>query len=74
MSNHNRSRDFLIGATVGSLLGTVSALLLAPKSGRKLRQDLCDTCCEMTDKTQDITNKLNKKKKMLNKGIKLAYM
>ncbi len=43
MSNHrNGGKDFLLGAVVGGILGAVSALLLAPKSGRELRSDLSE--------------------------------
>jgi len=65
MLHHHRSRDFLIGAAMGGLLGTLGALLLAPKSGKKLRQDLCDNCSEMTDKAHDIADRLCKKGKCL---------
>ncbi|MGM8215648.1 YtxH domain-containing protein [Bacillaceae bacterium W0354] len=34
------SKDFLIGTLIGSIVGASVALLLAPKSGRELRQDL----------------------------------
>ncbi len=63
------SRDFLIGATVGSLLGTVTTLMLAPKSGKKLRQDICDAYCDITDRTQDVASKFGRRGKSFVKGL-----
>ena len=37
MSN---SKNFILGALVGSIAGAVTALLLTPKSGKELRSDL----------------------------------
>ncbi|WP_085523079.1 YtxH domain-containing protein [Tuberibacillus sp. Marseille-P3662] len=39
MSNGN-GKNFVKGAVVGSLVGAVTALLMAPKSGQDLRDDL----------------------------------
>lgn len=52
--NHLHAKEFVIGATVGSLLGSVAALLVAPKAGKDLRDDLCDTYCNIADKTEDL--------------------
>jgi gas vesicle protein len=38
----NRAINFVIGAIVGGLVGAGLALLLAPKSGTELRQDITD--------------------------------
>jgi gas vesicle protein len=35
-------RDFIKGAVIGGILGSLAALLAAPKSGRELRADLLD--------------------------------
>lgn len=51
------TKDFLIGAAVGSLVGTVSTLLLAPKSGKELRGDISDMYCDASDKTKCYTKK-----------------
>jgi gas vesicle protein len=53
LNDKNESGTFLIGTLIGGLLGTATALLLAPKSGSKLRQDLSDKCCEMSDAVQN---------------------
>lgn len=39
-NNNNSSKNFLLGAFVGGVVGAVTALLLAPKSGKEMRSDL----------------------------------
>lgn len=51
------TKEFIVGAAVGSLLGSVAALLAAPTAGKKLREDICDAYCSFTDKTQDLACK-----------------
>ena len=36
----NRVGNFLIGAILGSLVGAITAILLAPSSGQQLRSDV----------------------------------
>lgn len=55
--NQMNAKEFVVGAAVGSLLGSVGALLIAPKSGKKLRRSICDAYCSLADSTQDIANK-----------------
>lgn len=58
MRNHQiNAKEFIIGAAVGSLLGSVAALFMAPKSGKRLRQDLCDAYCDAADTTQQFARK-----------------
>lgn len=58
MGNHrSHTKEFVVGAAVGSLLGSVAALLVAPKTGQKLRDDLCDAYCSIADTTQDLASK-----------------
>lgn len=41
MSNKNvRTKDFVLGAFVGSVVGAVTAVLLTPKSGKAVRKDI----------------------------------
>jgi gas vesicle protein len=54
---HVNTKEFVVGAVVGSLLGSVAALLVAPKSGKGLREDICDTYCNLSDKTHDLARK-----------------
>lgn len=64
MSRHS-SKGFMIGAVVGSILGGVTALILAPKSGNKLRKDLVRKCDEMSEKTQDLVCEVSDQAKCL---------
>lgn len=59
------AREFMVGAAVGSVLGGVAALLVAPKAGRKLREDIYDTYCNLSDKTEALA----KKGKSLTRGV-----
>lgn len=42
MASENGGANFLVGFFVGAALGAMGALLLAPKSGRELRETLAD--------------------------------
>lgn len=71
MTNQNRqAKDFLIGAAVGGVLGTVTALLTAPKSGKRLRQDLSDVYEDLTDKTNDMACQVGKRSRSWLKNVK----
>jgi gas vesicle protein len=61
MPNNVDGKDFLIGAVVGGLLGAMAALLLAPKSGRELRQDISEQYGTISEKTQQIANTVSEK-------------
>ena len=37
----NRALNFLLGATIGGLIGATVAILLAPSSGEELRGEIC---------------------------------
>ncbi|OIJ10907.1 hypothetical protein BKP35_12510 [Anaerobacillus arseniciselenatis] len=57
MSNDNdmNTKDFIIGALVGGIVGAASALLLAPKSGKELREDLNSQALVAKERTSDLT-------------------
>ncbi|MDQ0058474.1 YtxH domain-containing protein [Paenibacillus harenae] len=40
MSTRKQNKGFLLGALAGGVIGSVTALLLAPKAGKELRQDI----------------------------------
>ncbi|QGQ97482.1 YtxH domain-containing protein [Paenibacillus psychroresistens] len=61
MGNNVDGKDFIIGAVVGGLLGAMAALLLAPKSGRELRQDLTEQYGTISEKTQQIASTVSEK-------------
>jgi len=54
---HMHTKEFVVGAAVGSLLGSVAALLVAPKAGCELRDDLCGTYTNISNKTQALAKK-----------------
>lgn len=61
MSNKTNGKDFLIGAVVGGVLGAVTALLLAPKTGRELRSDISEQYGKISDKTVEIAGTVSSK-------------
>ncbi|PYI56145.1 YtxH domain-containing protein [Paenibacillus flagellatus] len=62
MSEHNgRGKDFLLGAIVGGVLGAVTALLLAPKSGKELRKDLSEQAHRVSEKTLELAETVGTK-------------
>ncbi|MBY6035158.1 YtxH domain-containing protein [Fictibacillus nanhaiensis] len=62
MNNNNNnnqnidSKDFIIGALVGGMLGAAAALLLAPKAGKELRSDLNDQAVILKDKSNEFSH------------------
>lgn len=62
MSNGNNNmsgKDFVIGALLGGIIGASAALLLAPKSGKELRQDLSEGYQTASKKTQEIAKNVS---------------
>lgn len=45
---------YLVGIVTGALLGAAAALLLAPKPGGELRQDLATAATRLKDKANDL--------------------
>jgi gas vesicle protein len=54
--NNNNSRDFVTGAIVGGLAGALAALLLAPKSGKELRESLNEQSSSLKNKSGDLAS------------------
>ncbi|MDQ0176859.1 YtxH domain-containing protein [Bacillus chungangensis] len=50
-NNQIDTKDFLIGALVGGIVGAATALLLAPKSGKELRSDINEQVSNLKEKT-----------------------
>ncbi|MNW41396.1 YtxH-like protein [compost metagenome] len=64
MSNENKGKDskgWLWGAVIGTVVGSVTALLFAPKAGRELRKDIADGARQVGDKTQEVASKVSEK-------------
>lgn len=56
--NKREGKNFLIGAVVGGVLGAFTALLLAPKSGRELREEIKEQVHHVAGKTQDLAKNI----------------
>lgn len=66
MSDNNMNgKDFVLGALVGGIIGAAAALLLAPKSGRELRQDIGEGYQVVVEKTTEIAGDLSQKGQVL---------
>ncbi|MDQ0272150.1 YtxH domain-containing protein [Cytobacillus purgationiresistens] len=48
------TKDFLIGALIGGIVGAGTALLLAPKSGKELISDINDQASNLKDKSSHL--------------------
>lgn len=51
-------KDVLLGIVLGGVIGATTALLLAPKSGPELRQDISDKFQEISENTQDFASSI----------------
>ncbi len=71
--NEKSSNHFLLGALVGGLAGALTALLLAPKSGRELRNTLNSQAGSLMDKTSGLReNVINKSNEVVSRTQGLA--
>jgi gas vesicle protein len=61
MANQQKGKELLIGAVVGGLLGAITALLVAPKSGRELRGDIANQVSAVSDKTGQVASAVSEK-------------
>ncbi|MGQ8871541.1 YtxH domain-containing protein [Paenibacillus sp. TSA_86.1] len=68
MKDSNKS--LLWGALIGSVVGSVTALLLAPKSGRELRQDISDGARQVSDKGQELAVKVGEQSSQIVSKVK----
>ncbi|BFH15422.1 YtxH domain-containing protein [Paenibacillus melissococcoides] len=58
----NGNKKFWIGTLVGGVVGSVAALLLAPKSGRELRADIAEGAQQLNEKTQQLAKQIGEQK------------
>ncbi|MCR8659699.1 YtxH domain-containing protein [Paenibacillus endoradicis] len=56
MPNETRSSGILLGTVIGGAMGIVATLLLAPKSGAKMREELSNKYHSLCDKTKEIAS------------------
>jgi gas vesicle protein len=78
-NNHNGKKGFLIGMFCGGIVGSITALLLAPKSGEKTRREIAkkyqcisDKTCELVDGVCEKTYELVEKAKDIAQSAKDA--
>jgi gas vesicle protein len=69
MERGNNSRVFLVGAVIGGVLGATAALLLAPKAGKELREDLSEAYENLSEKAQDLAETASKRSHSFAKNV-----
>jgi gas vesicle protein len=72
MSN-NRSGSFLGGLLLGTALGTVTGLLLAPRSGRETRKLLRKSADALPELVEDLTTTLQLQTDRLSDSAKISW-
>ena len=60
-SEEDRTRSVLVALVVGGLVGAGLALLLAPQSGKRTRQQIADLAEDLKDYATDLTDKVRTK-------------
>lgn len=55
------SKNFLVGAVIGGVVGAAAALLLAPKAGKELRDDLNHQVNQLVEKTNQLSDEVGEK-------------
>lgn len=53
MATETRRSGFMLGVLIGGAVGAVSSLLLAPKTGARMREDLSNRYRSVMDKTRE---------------------
>lgn len=59
MSTRKQTKGFLLGALAGGVVGSITALLLAPKAGKELRQDLSASAQKVSDTTVKVAGQVS---------------
>ncbi|MEH7482758.1 YtxH domain-containing protein [Neobacillus drentensis] len=71
--NEESSNSFLLGAIIGGVVGAAAALLLAPKSGKDLRNKFNNQAGTILDKTAAMReNVMTKSNELASKGSSLS--
>ncbi len=69
-------KEILVGTVIGGVLGAAAGLLLAPKSGLELRNDLAGTYEDLSDKAEEFQKKgktfVKKARNRSNKWLEMA--
>ena len=60
-SHEDHNRSVLAALLIGGLVGASVALLLAPQSGKRTRQQIADLAEDLKDYASDLTEKVRTK-------------
>ena len=60
-TTHTRDFRFVTGLAIGSVVGAGLALLLAPQSGKRTRQQIADLAEDLKDYATDLSGKVRSK-------------
>lgn len=58
MAKSTSGKGFLLGALTGAVVGSITALLFAPKPGKELRQDIADGAHKVGDTTARLAHQV----------------
>ncbi|RCX21768.1 gas vesicle protein [Fontibacillus phaseoli] len=64
------NKGWIWGAAIGTIVGSVTALLFAPKPGRELRKDIADGARQVGEKTQEVAGKVSEQSSQLAGKVK----
>ncbi|MFD2613324.1 YtxH domain-containing protein [Paenibacillus gansuensis] len=65
----SKRKTFLVGTLVGGIIGSVTALLFAPKAGKELRSDIADSYNQAAEKTREVAGNVSQKTQSIAKEI-----
>lgn len=65
-----KMKDFVIGALVGGIVGAAAGLLLAPKPGKDLRNDVAIQAVSLKDKSTELSKQLQEQSSQLVEKVK----
>lgn len=60
-SDDDRTTSILVALVIGGLVGASLALVLAPQSGKRTRQQIADLAEDLKDYASDLTDKVRTK-------------
>ena len=66
---NEKNKGLLWGTLIGSIAGSITALLFAPKAGAELRQDISDGAKLVTEKSQNLATKITDQSSQLSAKV-----
>lgn len=71
MSKENKgNKGWVWGAAIGAVVGSVTALLFAPKPGREIRKDIAEGARQVGEKTAEVAEKVSEQSVQLAGKVK----